>query len=203
MFVRVKLRTNTNSVTAAVACGVMSKEAMRIIIKTISLLFLIVLIAMVAWYSISYFPYLSQLQEKIKESKTEYSGDMSTPYGLALAAETKKGIAYYTARSSYHVLSFQYATKKSKTKWHLNQILWYLSNSLHFNDQEIFYLWLHFSRIDKLSISTFNKPFKILSFEQKAQVIGMVKAPQAYAPETERGRSRLEWVLKQYAAHNK
>ncbi len=162
------------------------------------------LLSALTWYFNSYSPYISEIKRTIEISKSEIGNEISDLYKLATIVESKKSIHVYSARTSYYHLSYSKQDVRNNTAWHLNQLLWYVSNDLHFTDEDIFYLWCHFSLnvngfgINNASLKYFSKPIQELSIEKQIQIIGMVKAPSIFIPGTDKGSQRTEMLLERY-----
>lgn len=156
------------------------------------------LLAISLWYAISYAPYLGELKALSATSQKKPVGDFAIIKKLVIAADSWPGVGGYVARSSYSELSYKDSSIGGNIVWHLNHTLWYFANTFHFDDDELIYLWLSYGNVRENAIKYFGSPLSELGFEQKLQLISMVKGPGALHPGTELGKKRAEIVLRKY-----
>lgn len=144
--------------------------------------------------------YLDQVKTAAKDGASRYAEVESQFHPMLIAAETKEGIRRYAMQSAYLIFAHR---QKSKKVWkHLGVITWQLSSYIYLNDQEVYGLWLSCIHsmdcsqgIDRMSRRYLGHDFLALSEADKLWLAVMVKSPTMYAPGTERGEKRRQWLL--------
>lgn len=156
--------------------------------------------ALVFWYAISFLPHLSELKS-ISSRGSESIGSIEHAfYPLAVAGESTEGLRSYAVRQAYRSLVFEHSPGGTFS-WHTNNILWLGASYFHFNEHEIFGLWVEcaLSRCDSGLKSAarkyFGKEITDLSEKELAGLVAVVKGPTRYAPGTELGEKRTNEIL--------
>jgi hypothetical protein len=132
-------------------------------------------------------------------SKIKKSASKSL-YTIALAGETKVGIRSYAIKAAYTEFVFKKEHSRH-LKWALNNLLWFYSSFIHFNDKDVFNIWLYFAPfeggygLDKSSMHYFNKPLSELSDREYATLVAIVRSPSRYKPGSSKTEKRVDSIL--------
>lgn len=158
------------------------------------------LVALVFWYAISFLPHLSELKSISSRGSESIRNIEHVFYPLAVAGETTEGLRSYAVRQAYRSLVFEHSPGETFS-WHANNILWLGASYFHFNEHEIFGLWVEcaLSRCDSglksVARQYFGKEITDLSERELAGLVAIVKGPTRYAPGTELGEKRTNEIL--------
>ncbi len=175
--------------------------------KIAAVVFAVPLIAIAAWYAVSFLPYLGDLKNLAQRGQESMSGVETTLYPLAIAAETKKGIRFWAIRQAYVSQVLKFGKRPSGTlARHLNQGLWYVASYIHLTDREVFSVWVECSfyscrhGLPGAAQKYFGRELKNLSETELASLVATVKNPTMFAPGTERGKLRATEILEKIAS---
>lgn len=178
----------------------MLKIIKNILLATLALLFGVILIS----YYVSFVPKHPELLNSVKASKLQLQGDDVTQLkDLAIAAESLDGLTNRLVRGAYYKLAYSNREQGNKLIWHYNQLLWNFAITLHFSDEDKFYLWCYFAYgngeegINAVAQKYFNAPILSLGLNEQAQIVGLAHG-SAFQPGTERGILRAKYVLERY-----
>ena len=157
------------------------------------------------WYITEFHPYQDDLNEIIETAKAELGNDTEQIYLLATIIETKQGILNFSSRQTFYYLSYQHKSQeRSNSSWHLNLFLWYQTLDFLYSDEEIFYLWSHFSifhggwKINDTALKTFGKPITKLDLTEQITVFVMVKRPAYFKLGSKALDTRVNYFLEKY-----
>ncbi len=152
-----------------------------------------------SWYLINFLPHANELEQKVNSGQKIVSG-VSDIQKLAVLAESNSGIRNYAIRQAYVELSLNERYQKTPY-WHLNTVLWYFYSKLHYNENEMFFMWSTYAPYEKgtgLQNSAkyyFKKELKDLSLREKTEIVAMVKGPSIYKHGSERLNKRVDSIL--------
>lgn len=158
------------------------------------------LAALVFWYAMTFLPHLGDLKSISARGNAAIARIEQTLYPLAVAGETRQGLRSYAMRQAYWSLAYQQAPGRALS-WHANNLLWLGASYLHFNDHEIFGLWVECALsqcdggLNKMAQKHFGREITHLSERELAGLVAMVKSPPRYAPGTVRGEQRTDQIL--------
>lgn len=160
---------------------------------------MIPLIGLVLWYFSSFYPYLSELKS-IVTAEEKVLSSVSDIYKLATMVESSESIRRHGLQQAYLELVFEKDKRADEQQWYLNTTLWYLSSYLHFDENEIFYLWsssvyVGERGLQNSSIHLFGKELSELSLRQKAELIAMVEAPDYFKLHGDALKKRADSIL--------
>jgi len=131
------------------------------------------------------------------------SGIEENFYSLAVASETKDGIRSWAVRQSY-VATAMSERNKSMLSWHANNALWRAASYLHFNDKQIFGVWVQCaiincdSSLNHAALQYFGKDLSLLNITERAQIIASVAAPRMFKPGSELGTARAKMIIQKH-----
>lgn len=171
---------------------------MRWLVRVVSVLVVVPLMAFLLLYFSRFYPHISELKTIIA-SQEKVVSKVSDIHRLALLFEGHQGIRNYATRLAYRELVFDKESIKTST-WHVDTALWYFSSYFHFNENEMFYLWSSLVYIQKKglqrsSLYLFSKELSELSLRQKAELIAMVKAPHRFKLGSVALKKRVDRIL--------
>lgn len=160
-------------------------------------------LALLTWYMASFAPHLRELRSLAAQGMKVKEDANPAFYSLAVAGETKNLIRSYAVRQAYWSLVAEKGSGGTLS-WHLDNILWQVASHLHFNEDEVFGIWVECSLygcgrgLKEASLKFFGKPIGTLSEEELAALVALVKSPSIYPPGTPRGEERKHMILKKH-----
>lgn len=172
----------------------------RFTIRALIVIAMIPVIALIAWYAVSFLPYSGELQRMAAEGNNRVESVADTLYPLAVAGETKHGIRNHALKQAYVCLVFS-KHRGRMLKWHLNTSLWCFAGRVHFNEREIFGLWVYCGLggcgkgLPETAERYYGKNITHLSRKQLAGLVAAVKHPTKYKPGTEESETRIKDLL--------
>ncbi|MDD2800765.1 MAG: transglycosylase domain-containing protein [Methylobacter sp.] len=152
------------------------------------------------WYAVSFLPYLSEINTYAKQGEEIVKDVNPMLYQIAVASETKEGIRSYAMSRAYSDLVYQ-KNRKSMLSWHANNVLWHFASYLHFDDRQIFNIWVACSLRDcglglKEAAQVYlGKEINSLSVKELSTLMAVVRSPSMYKPGTESGKQRTNQIL--------
>lgn len=164
-------------------------------------------IVLLFWYLRSFLPHLSELGSISERGMAVKATVKPVFYRLAELGETKWGIRSYGIRQAYWSLEAGKSIKKAHA-WHLNNVLWLAASSVHFNEEQLFGIWVECSLygcghgLIEASEKYFGKPIADLTIEELAGLVALVKSPQIFAPGKPKGEERKRKILEDYFANS-
>lgn len=178
---------------------------MRRLLKILGVVIIVgPLAALLLWYAISFLPHIGELKSISARGHESIARMNSAFYPLAVAGETKQGLRSYAMRQAYWSLEFQHTPRPRRTLWwHANNLLWLGASYLHFNEREIFGLWVACALsycdggLHTIARQHFGKEIAHFSERELAALVAMVRSPSRYAPGTVRGEQRANRILEQ------
>jgi hypothetical protein len=174
----------------------MSKWLVRVAILIISILTLGVL----TWYSLFFYPHLEKLNQLINEGNNSISNVSPKLYSFAVAAESKKGIRVYGMKQAFHSLVWS-KERGSNISWHGNNILWLLASYIHFNEKEIFAIWVNCSisgcgkGLNAAAVKYYNKELHALNEQELLGLVVLVRSPQRFIPRSKQSEERIKKIM--------
>jgi len=165
------------------------------------------LLTLVLWYVIAFLPYLGELKLISSRGSDSIKNIENVFYPLAVAGETTQGLRSYAVRQAYWSLVYEQNQGRTLV-WHTNNILWRGASFVHFNEHEIFGLWVEcaLSRCGSGLTTTarkyFGKEISDLTERELASLVALVKSPSRYAPGSEPGERRANEILDRAKTHN-
>ena len=144
---------------------------------------------------------MNDIKEYLTSANQEALPVIDSLYKYAITAETKSGIRGYAVRTAYWTLVFK-DEHKGNMSWHANNLLWLLASHLHFNDKEIFGLWLSCSIVGcgkglpSASEIYYGKKLSKLTHREMVGLVAMAKSPSVFKPGSDRSEKRIEFILK-------
>jgi membrane carboxypeptidase/penicillin-binding protein len=126
-------------------------------------------------------------------------------YPLAVAGETERGIRTYAIRQAYWSLVAE-KVRAGSARRHFSEVLWLTASHIHFDDEEIFGIWVvcSLSRCGNGLMDAaehyFHKQIERMTIEELAGLVALVKSPSLFAPGTDRGEQRKQMILEKYRA---
>lgn len=169
--------------------------------RTLLIAIVMPLVGVAVWYGSSFLPYVSQIKEVLEKSNKDAQPVIDSLYIYAIAAGTEKEIRYWAVRQAYSSLSYSENRTKS-IYWHADNILWYFASHLHFNNEEIFGLWLScaISECGKgfhaAARKYYGKELAELSQRELLGLVAMVKSPSIFKPGSESSEKQIELILR-------
>lgn len=175
---------------------------MKRITRLILLLSSFSLFGIVVWYSVTFYPYLYRLKE-IAQNTNEQLGKAADPlYDFSHKRDTDFGIRTYAIRMAYQSLSLR-DNQESNFSWHSNNLLWLLASYIHFNNQEIFGIWVDCALYQcgeglwKVANVYYGKELYDLSDRELLGIVVMIRNPKTYYPGNEKYENAVKQLLKQ------
>lgn len=166
-----------------------------VLILNASLIFCII-----AWYAVSFLPHVSKLNSVSERTSLLDSEILSELYLLSITRETEGGVRAYAMKQAYRSLSLD-PKGENNTLWHANSLLWYFASYLHFNNQEVFGLWVDCSiygcgqGLPEASLRYYGENINNLSQRQLASLVLLVRNPKQNL-ESERSKQQIYELLK-------
>jgi hypothetical protein len=177
----------------------MVKKTIKALVFTV---FIAPFVMLLVYYTLSFVPYLNDLKTLSMRGQQTIAPVESIVYSLVIADQPKLDkIRMWAIRTSYYNLNFKWHNQSS-LKWHLDNFIWFVASYIHFNDREIFGIWVEcaFSSckndLNSVALSTFGDDLKTLSNSQLADIVAAVKSPKRFAPGSDDGKKRAADILK-------
>lgn len=172
--------------------------------RIVAVIFIVVVVLpasmLLAFYFVSFVPHLSELKQLSNQGLKSISSIEEDFYSLAVASETKSGIRTWAVQQSY-VTMVMSDRKKSMLSWHANNALWRAVSYLHFNDRQIFGVWVQCaivncdSSLNHSSLHYFGKDLGFLNVTEQAQIIASVAKPRMFKLGSELGMARANKII--------
>lgn len=171
-------------------------------IKRFSVLILLTpIIGSLIWYIISFYPHVEKLNDWASKGTQTVNRLNNNIYSYAVVAESKPSIRYYAIRQAYRSLTNN--THQSNLAWHSVNALWLASSYLHFDDNEIFGLWVECALfkcglgLGEAAKKYYHKSIIDLSERELVGLIVLTKNPERYTPGSRYSEERIKKVLNQ------
>lgn len=164
------------------------------------------IVVAVAWYTTSFLPYASELQDIAAEGNEEVSAMIATLYPLAVAGESTEGIRTHAMRQAYRSLVYS-KTRQRMLRWHLNNALWNVASHLHFDEKEVFGLWARCvfgcgKGLSYVAREYLEKDMTELSCRELAMLVAMVRNPIGFRRGSDYYQERTEAILEKATAQD-
>lgn len=182
----------------------MLKWLKKIVLTILLSFFAVPLTILGIWYAISFLPYLNQLKIYAAQGEEKVKNINPNFYSIVLVVETKKGIRIHAIRRAYSKLR-----QHKRIKRDITEVLWIYASYIHFSESEIFGLWVECllgRRRDfegGIAQKYFKKSLENLSEKELASLVAMVWGGMAFAPDTERGEKRANYIIEKYNNYQK
>ncbi len=179
----------------------------KFFVRALLVLTITPVLMVIFWYLVAFIPHLHKLNEIVASGAKDISTVQTPIYEYAKVAETENGIRSYAMRQAYWELVFK-ESRRSQFSWHASNLLWYASSFIHFNNKEVFYIWVNCSGMPcnsglrEASKKFYGKDISALSKNELIGLVALVKAPSRYIPGTEIHKKRVEFILNRMNAHN-
>lgn len=160
------------------------------------------ILVFLVWYVVYFFPHLSAIKNIQREGMSLVKVIESTLYPIAIIADGNMKIRSYSIKTAYYTESLK-GEKEKIANWHLSTSLWFLASYMHFNDKEIFYLWVMYAPYEKgrgLQNSSeyyYGKKINELSIEEQITILAIPKAPTLYKLDSEKLKTRVKNIFKE------
>lgn len=147
-------------------------------------------IVVLIWYISSFLAYYKELLTSAERGTISISSIQKQIYPLAVAAETKEGIRSHAIRKAYWSFVFR-NNPKSNFSWQLNNLLRYAASHLHFNDQQVFGIWIDCSLcscgegLGKTAQEYYGKQLGEPSLREITGLVALVRSPSRFKPGTD------------------
>lgn len=157
-------------------------------------------IALLACYLIYFAPYLSELKKLSSHGLTSISSIEKNLYSLAVAAETKQGIRNWAIHQSYEVTIPRDRRERILFR-HAKNIVWLTASYLHFNDRQIFGIWVECAiencsgSLNQASQKYFGKNLRLLTPDELAEIVASVKSPKMFPPGSAASKVRAQEII--------
>lgn len=161
--------------------------------------------AVLAWYAVSFLPHLGELDAFVEQGEKIRESANPAFYRMAVTAEKRERIRSYAVREAYWSLVGERGPTIDRQ---LNEALWLLASHIHFDDDEVFALWIECSLygcgsgLMDASVKYFQKPIASLTEDELAGLVALVRSPGMFAPGTPRGEERKKMILEARHAHS-
>lgn len=158
------------------------------------------LVALSFWYALAFLPHLAELKSISTRGTKSIEGVERMLYPLAVSGETKELIRSYAISQAYSTLVHEKKPGRA-LEWHASRLLWYSASFIHFNEREIFGLWVECALyrceggLKSAARKYYSKELHDLSEKELAGLAAMIKSPSLYAPGTEAGDKRANEIL--------
>lgn len=158
------------------------------------------LAALLLWYAFSFLLHLGELKSISARGNESIARMAPAFYPFAVAGETKQGLRSYAMRQAYRSLEYRQAQGRALS-WHANNLLWLGASYPHFDEREIFGLWVECALsqcdggLENIARKHFGKEATHFSERELAALVAMVRSPSRYAPGTVRGEQRTNLIL--------
>ena len=173
---------------------------MKWIISLILTILLAPIISIIIWYSAFFLPYIYEIR-KIAELGFQHSSPSTALiYKYALVAESRQGIRGYAVSKIHRGLLFHNKPPRSLIR-NISGTLWYIASYIHFNDRDIFGVWLFcaLSECDQgfqeASIRYYKKDLSSLSERELVGLVAMVRGQNYYKLGSSRLEERIDAIL--------
>lgn len=173
----------------------------RWVVRSVMLIIIAPVLGVFVWYGVSFYPYIDKLDE-ISSNGTK-SIDSITPefYKYAVVAESKNGIRIYSMRQAYWSLVFSGKQRRNNLEWHGNNLLWVMASYIHFDENEIFGIWVNCAvfgcgkGLNAVALKYYGKALYNLNEKELAGMAALVRNPQKYKPGSERSEERIRVII--------
>lgn len=165
------------------------------------------LLAVAAWYAVSFLPHIGELQAIAVRGNASVGGIENVLYPLAVAGESKEGLRSWAVRQAYRSLVYE-KTRGQMLSWHANNTLWYGASRLHLNERQVFGLWVECAiagcgyGLKEAARKYFGKELTQLSERELAGLVAAVRNPTMFAPGSDCGEKRTKEILEKAKTHN-
>lgn len=151
-------------------------------------------------YATSFYPHLNTIKEKVNEGRSLVAPMNGDFHLIAMIAETKRGIRSGATSTAYYDLVFQ-DRKSRRSAWHWHSFLWHMFSYIHFNNEEIFYLWCKYAYfgqgqyIQTAAQHYFKKSLDQLNQKEYATLVTLARSPSLYKIGSDKLNKRVEKLL--------
>jgi hypothetical protein len=158
------------------------------------------IVVILAWYAVSFLPYLSEIKTIGKEGEIMVSTASDRLYALTIASESKEHIRSFALSQVYYALVFE-KRRGNNLSWHLNNLLWRIASYIHFTDKETFGIWAFYAPYERgLGLNNaaefyFHKPLSRLDERECAALISAARSPSHYRPGSKPSEQRIDLIL--------
>ena len=179
----------------------MSKWLTRVAI----LITTIPILGMFTWYSLVFYPHLEKLNQVINEGNNIISNVSPKFYAFAVAAESKKGIRVYAVKQAFHSLVWSKERGRA-ISWHGNNILWLLASYIHFDEKEIFAIWVNCSisgcgrGLNAAAVKYYNKELHALNEQELIGITVLARNPQRFTPGSKQSEELIKKIMNKKGA---
>lgn len=182
----------------------MRKYIARVFILTI----VTPVIGLVIWYCVSFYPNLKELNKVSIEGNISIDNVNPIFSSFVVNSESKKGIRIYAMRQAFWSLVFE-NEGKGNISWHGNNALWFLASYIHFDEKEIFGIWVDCALfgcgkgINTAALKYYGKELHMLTEKELAGMAVLVRSPQKYKPGSKSSEERIKEIMEKTLTHNK
>ena len=174
---------------------------LKFILRVVAIIVLVPVLWLAVWYIQSFFPHIDELHAISERGQLSMVNNKELFYKYAVAAESKEGIRKSATGMAYWSLVFSKNRPKNNLSWHFDNLFWYLASFIHFNEQDIFGIWINCAfygcgrGLNEVSRIYYDKGLSELSKKELAGIAAFVTNPPLYKPGSKKSEDRIKQII--------